>query len=367
MVKKVLMVLYGPLESDARVLRSLDAFREIGEPVEIITCNTRAGFSVDGAELVNLHLTPSRGGYLYFCLRVFFYYLFRIRRYDLIYLQDYYSTVPGLLLRFLSSKKRMIYDAHELILPEPGKKPAGRYKFFVGAEQMLAGKVECVVEANEERAEIFREQYHLNNVSHVLNISNVAYDGRRKELVADGDVNLVYQGIITETRKLSFFIECMRKLPERYKLFFVGSGDDVENYKKLAEDYGLQHRVILTGRFGNKEMLAFLERCHIGIISYPMGGLNNYYCAPNKIFEYASKSLPFLATGQPFFKKIEKQYGTGRTFEALDKASFVAGVEAVVENYAAMQDGFTKLLRDYSFKTEQERMLRIIKGELIGT
>ena len=357
------MTLYGPLESDARVLRSLDVFREIGKPVEIITCNTRAGFSVDGVKLVNLYLSPSRGGYLYFCFRVFFYYLFRGRRYDLIYLQDFYSTVPGLLLRLLSRKKRMIYDAHELILPAPGKKPAGRFKVFVVAERMLAGKVECVVEANAERAEIFRGQYHLSNVSHVLNISNVAYDGKRKELAEDGDVNLVYQGIITETRRLSFFIESMRDLPARYKLFLVGSGDDVENYKKLAEDHGVQDRVILTGRLGNKEMLAFLERCHIGIISYPMAGPNNYYCAPNKIFEYASKSLPFVATGQPFFKKIEQQYGTGRTFEAMDKASFVAGVEAVVEDYASMQDGLAKLLQDYNYATEHERMLRIIKGE----
>ena len=358
------MTLYGPLESDARVLRSLAVFKEIGKEVTIVTCNTRAGFSAgEGVEIKNLHLKIGHWGYFRFCVRTLCFYLAHARRYDLVCLQDFLSTIPGLFIRFFSPKKRMIYDAHELIIPMEGQRQSKREQFFVKPEKILCGKVETVIEANQERADLIRERYGLNNVFYVLNITKLAYNGKVRTLPEDGKVILVYQGVITNERKIPFFVDCLKALPERYQMLFIGDGSALAGMKEQAEQLGVASRIEFTGRLSNEEMLKRLDDCHIGIISYPFTSYNNIYCSPNKIFEYAALGLPFIATEQPIFKNAQAQYHTGRTFRYQDVASFVEETEALVKEYSKEPRQFARFLTDFSFNQEMDRLRAIITKE----
>ena len=235
MNKACFMVLYGPLETDARVLRSIGVFNAIKKPVTIFTCNTRPGYEAgDNVEIVNVALKVGMLGYLYFCLRVFLYFLFNLRKFDLVYLQDFYSTVPGLLFHPFCRKKRIIYDAHELILPKDGEELSFRDKVFVKAEKKLCKKVFYTIEANQEREDIFKERYNLENVSHVLNISKLSFSAIKRELHED-NITLVYQGVVAKERRLSFFVQCLAKLPDRYKMMIIGDGDALNELKECVE------------------------------------------------------------------------------------------------------------------------------------
>ena len=74
-----------------------------------------------------------------------------------------------------------------------------------------------------------------------------------------------------------------------------------------------------------------------------------------------SLSIPFIATGQPFFKTIQSTYKTGRTFETEDVDSFVKEIEKLASDYKAYQDGFEQFLTDYSYANEMRRLVSIIK------
>lgn len=360
MNKACFMVLYGPLETDARVLRSIGVFNAIKKPVTIFTCNTRPGYEAgDNVEIVNVALKVGMLGYLYFCLRIFLYFLFNLRKFDLVYLQDFYSTVPGLLFHPFCRKKRIIYDAHELILPKDGEELSFRDKVFVKAEKKLCKKVFYTIEANQEREDIFKERYNLENVSHVLNISKLSFSAIKRELHED-NITLVYQGVVAKERRLSFFVQCLAKLPDRYKMMIIGDGDALNELKELAETLNVSSRITFTGRLSNDEMLKKLEQCHIGIIAYPMTSLNNIYCSPNKIFEYSAQALPFLATEQPFFKNVQERYGIGRVYHNDDIASFTQETEELVANYDKCCEGFQAFLAEYSYDKEMERLASII-------
>lgn len=361
MERKCFMVLYGPLETDARVLRSIGVFNAVEKPVTIYTCNTREGFEVnEHVKIVNISLKVGLLGYLYYCIRVFLYFISNLSEFDLIYLQDFYSTVPGLLFYPFCKKKRIIYDAHELILPQKGERMSLRRKIFVNTEKILCKKVFYTIEANQEREDIFKEKYNLDNVSHVLNISKLSFTGVKRELQED-NITLVYQGVVAKERRLSFFIKCLKELPEKYKMMIIGNGDALDELKSLAQSLDISDRVVFTGRLSNVEMLKQLEQCHIGIIAYPMTTLNNIYCSPNKIFEYSAQALPFLATEQPFFKKVQEKYGIGRVYRNDDIASFVRETAKLVEDYSRSADGFLDFLSDYSYDKEMERLTSIIK------
>ena len=364
MGNKCFMTLYGPLESDARVLRSLGVFKAVGKEVTIVTCNTREGYSAgDGVDVVNLRLKVGHKGYLYFCIRTLLYYLGHARQFDLIYLQDFLSAVPGLLIRHFARNKRMIYDAHELIIPKDGQCLSKREAFFIGPERRLCNKVDVVIEANKERADLIRARYGLNNVTYVLNITKQAYNGRVRTLPGNGKIVLTYQGVISKERELSFFVDCLKALPERYQMLFIGDGDALLGMQERAEQLGVASRIEFTGRLSNEEMLKRLDDCHIGIISYPFTSYNNIYCSPNKIFEYAALGLPFIATEQPIFKNAQEQYHTGRTFRYGDVASFVEETEFLAKEYSTEFRQFERFLTDFSFNNEMERLRSIITQE----
>ena len=355
------MTLYGPLESDARVLRSLDAFRAIGKRVTIVTCNTRAGYSAgEGVEMVNLHLKVGHPGYLYFCIRVVFYYLRHAGEFDLIYLHDFLSSISGLCMHLFSRKKRIIYDAHELIIPKEGSTPSKREQFFLKPEKRLCNIADTVIEANPERAELIRTRFGLDNVSYVLNITNLAYNGKVRELPADGTVVLVYQGVVNQERNLTFLVECLKALPENYRMLIIGDGDGLPELKALAGRLGVDSRIVFTGRLSNAEMLHRLDSCHIGIISYPFTSYNNIYCAPNKIFEYAAMGLPFIATEQPIFKHAQEQYHTGRVFRYNDISSFVKETQELVKTYSEDHQ-FARFLTDFNYHREMDRLISLIR------
>ena len=68
----------------------------------------------------------------------------------------------------------------------------------------------------------------------------------------------------------------------------------------------------------NKEIIPLLSRCKLGFVGYPMEGLNNIYCSPNKIYEYPNVELnkdttesKYLKRVKEGFKEVLKYGGTG--------------------------------------------------------
>lgn len=362
MEKKCFMALYGPLESDARVLRSINCLTSQGYQITICTCNTKKSFSIGhNVNIVNTNIKQSPGGFLYFNLYCLIKYWKHRHFTDFIYLHDYFSVAVGCILS-LVSKKPILYDAHELILPMKGEKLTMKYKIFVCLEKILVHRVEYVIEANSERRDLIKSAYGLNNVTYVMNISSVKYLHYSHEFKPEDKIKLVYQGVVSKSRNLDFFILSLEKLPSNINMVIIGDGDGLIRLKDLAIKKNLSDRVEFKGRMENDKMMTFLKSCHIGLISYPFHNFNNIYCSPNKIFEYASLSLPFVSTNQPFIQKIEREYKVGATYEYNDTESFCKTVLNVISNYSQYCKGFNQFLTDYNIDKEQDRLKSLINS-----
>ncbi len=71
------------------------------------------------------------------------------------------------------------------------------------------------------------------------------------------------------------------------------------------------NNVILLGQISTIELYSVLQFCDYGIISYANIDLNNTYCAPNKLYEYAALRLPMLTTNQDLFIETFNNYKIG--------------------------------------------------------
>lgn len=356
------MILYGPLETDARVQRTLGVLRRLKREIHITTCNTRPGYSVDGVQIQNITFRKfGIKGYMNFCYKSLKSFWKDRHEINLIYLNDFYSVIPGLLISLIFPKYPILYDAHELILSDKDYKESKKNRFFAWFERILVGRVKKVVEANKERMDLIVSRYSLTNADYVLNISKMNFSSCHRKISKDGTIRIVYQGVLAKSRNLAFFLKCIKQLPDCFELIYIGDGDALNELKEEAKLLGIEKRVSFTGRLTNKDMLHYLSTCHVGIISYPFINFNNIYCSPNKIFEYAAMSLPFISTNQPFIVGVQERYSIGRTFNFNDVDSFIHEITILVNDYDSYRKGFEIFLNDYNYEKEMAKLERIIE------
>lgn len=290
---KMLMFVYNDLTTDARVQRSLDTLKQT---FDITILSTGKPYEYIGIK--NVVLSSSKTG-----MRKYFDIVRQVITYvnkhqsEYLYLHDYYSCIPGLRLY---KRHKTIYDAHELIIGTNQYPVPRREKFFGFFERLIVDRVQLIICADEKRAEMMQDYYKLKHVPYVVpNYSELPIDEDYSfspdliEYFTDKRKTLVYAGALTGGRNIEKIILSAAQLTGEYKVLIVGDGGEKSKLEKIASECNrLKYK--FTGSVPYKHLGSILKRCDVGYLSYPMTNLNNIYCAPNKIFEYASVELPMI-------------------------------------------------------------------------
>lgn len=363
----VLMPVYNRIEFDGRVQRAASALSRDYE-VTVLSVESEGAFSspnyavrtVDagGGNAASRHLRFLAG-----VVREA-----RRLRPQVIHAHDFFMAVPGLIAA-RASGARLVYDAHELIVPERGVPQPLRERIWYRLERPVVPRADLVIAANEFRANAMQEHYGLAALP--VTVGNIPPPPRstgapspggelRGPRSEDGIVRLVYQGDMSLARGIRAFIEAVPELPPRFELLLVGGGPDLEALRGLTGSLGVGERVRFLGRVPNADLPAVLARCDIGLISYPQTGLNNLYCAPNKLYEYAQVGLPILARENPVLRDALGRYRIGVVTNDV-----VAGVLEIEEEMDALRSNIPAFLRDNRWEHESERLLAAY-GEMLS-
>ena len=179
------------------------------------------------------------------------------------------------------------------------------YKRKIG--KIAQPAIGCIV--NEyNRAHLIRAFFKLNKLPYILP-NKPAFILSEDELKKLDDIYkeynnvfekkvIIYQGLLT-TGRSNFvpYLEAVKRLNEQsneYRVVFVGKDFGMVNqYKKLGYDF--VHIPFVPA----PNYLYFTSKAYIGIVTYIPDILNNVYCAPNKIFEYAAYGIPILGNDIP--------------------------------------------------------------------
>lgn len=344
----MLMFVYNDLKTDARVQRSLDT---LSQSFEITILST--GEKYEHNNVHNVVLQSKKTGMLkYFdVLKQAISYAGE-NKFEYLYLHDYYSCLLG--LRWHKGHKT-IYDAHELIIGTKEYPTDKREKFFGFLEKMLLPKAQLVICADEKRAELMQKHYGLKTPPFVVpNFSelpvNEKYDFTPEmiDFFNDPRKTFVYAGALTSGRHIDSIILETSKLTDLYKVLIVGDGGERGKLEELARKCkGLKY--LFTGSVPYKDLGAILRRCDAGYLSYPMTNLNNIYCAPNKIYEYASVELPMVCNDNPNLINI-----VGRS-----QIGLCVSAEGGDDCCNTIEDALAAIDRDYDKYKENIRLFRL--------
>lgn len=314
---KIFSAVMNPIAHDGRVHRALSAL-SICADVELV-CPHGPPVPHDLPYRVYAVDLPDGFGARFLEHLVFWWHLVRHAmrmRPDVVYVHDHYPVLAGLLASKLT-KATLVYDAHELAIPGANAKYAWQDRAKYVFDKIGMRKAAIVVTTSVERARIMQEHYGLARLPKV--VRNIAEDSamtlqrrrspnRRKRI-------FVYQGHVTLDRGIDKYVRAMPYLSLSCQLLVVGGGPHVDDLHRLSASLGLGKRVSFTGRVSRDEVSAILCRCDVGLISYPWLGLNNLYCSPNKVFEYAQAGIPMVSTAQPALSELVADNGIGMVFE----------------------------------------------------
>lgn len=166
----------------------------------------------------------------------------------------------------------------------------------------------------------------------------------------EGQKIILYQGWIAMDRDLGNVARALGLCREKYCLVVMGKELD-DSLAKLREIHANTIHVPYLSPPGHLEVTS---HAHMAIATYEYTNLNNIFCAPNKIYEYAGFGIPTLARDIPGLTQTVGAYGAGACVAMETPESIARGLDAIEAAHASMRAGSNRLFDE----TDTEAVLR---------
>jgi glycosyltransferase involved in cell wall biosynthesis len=290
---------------------------------------------------------------------------------DAYHAHDFPTLLPALIAGKWNRAK-VIYDSHEL-WTEMGNLSGLSYKIAKWLEGFLIRKVDRVLVANRSRAIIMVEMYQgISLPSVIMNCppleENIHLRNPRRliESTGDGETGnrkiVLYQGGLSPGRGIENLVGAAEYFRDHIILILFGQGPLKEDLIQQVYRRGFEKKVFFHDYVPYSDLLDYTASADAGVITYQNTCLNNYYCAPNKLFEYVAAGLPVAACHFPELEHFVKEYGIGRLFDPDDPVSIAAAINGIFESeteYERMKQNTARVRENFNWAAEAKKLLNI--------
>jgi glycosyltransferase involved in cell wall biosynthesis len=233
---------------------------------------------------------------------------------DVIHVHDFPMLRAGVELARLR-KVPLIYDAHELYYAQT-QLPKATQRRYMRREHKWICHADRVITVNPYIAKLMEQKYSIDLPIVILNsaplLPCVHENSLRKRFNLRHTTRIIlYQGWISDNRGIDKLVLAARHFDEGIVLVIVGYGLYEETLHKIVRENNLESRVHFFGGVDSDKLHPITCDADLGVIPYFGVDENNYFCSPNKLFEFAIAELPFICNDLPFLHDIISQYGNG--------------------------------------------------------
>jgi glycosyltransferase involved in cell wall biosynthesis len=294
--------------------------------------------------------------------------LIRCRRFraDVYHAHDLEALIPAWIASKLLSRQ-VIYDSHELFTERPIEFPG----IWRRIERFLLKRVDEVIAASPERAEIMHREYGSPRLPSVLiNCPPKEFRHSRSSLrdVLPGDMRsknlILYQGGLSPNRCLEDLTLAAKYFDDDNVLVFLGNSNDFSRSVLcgLIKANALEEKVIFIPGVDSNELTSFISSADLGVVIYRNNCRNNYYCAPNKLFDYCMAGLPMIGCDFPPLRSFQEQYGIIRLFDPENPTSIAKTVNEYLRDkpaYAQAKRRIQDVASKYNWENECTKLINI--------
>jgi glycosyltransferase involved in cell wall biosynthesis len=257
-------------------------------------------------------------------------------RTDVVHCHDTPVLLVGVLLKHCF-KARLVYDAHELESNKNGQSP-WIARLTLWAERLAWSSIDHFVSVSTSIIEWYGVHLGPKRSSLILNspllsaTSGMVRSGIDKPrhfhqkfcIPADAKVFL-YLGLLVPGRGIDQMLEAFSGKNAKSHLVFMGYGDLAEKIESVTRTVGNIH---LHPPVPHEDVVSLSRSADVGLCIIENVSLSDYYCLPNKLFEYAFAGIPVLASSFPDITQVVEQYGLGECC-LVDSDAIAAAIERI--------------------------------------
>jgi glycosyltransferase involved in cell wall biosynthesis len=260
------------------------------------------------------------------------------------------------------SRAKIIYDAHELESNRNGLNYISqKLTFFV--EIYLWRFIDKLIVVSPSIGKWYEDNMGKKDTEVIMNSPMLEekitseeknYFRNKFSIPVDSKIFL-YIGILGKGRGIELVLNTFKNnLDLSSHLIFLGYGEfkdrllvDSKNYKNIHVHDAVPH----------KEVVSIAKSADIGLCLIENISLSDYYCLPNKLFEYAFSEIPILASDFPDIKEVINKYKLGKYTE-LSKDDIYKAIKEF-ENEKELMNIDSSKLYDLSWQAQEEKLISL--------
>lgn len=313
---KILLLSYGIIDYDGRLIELYDIARKLGD-VTLVCCGNMSK-SRNNEKIIRVGKRKYLGTYLYMTFLIkSLISAIKMKNIEILIVDNYLAAIVALIIKWFCNVKSIVQDVRELYFIEDMRSWRGR--LFYQSEVNLMGIADVVLAANDFRSEIMKNHYKLERkplVFENIRFFTGSYDKNTMDIKYKSmfkyKINIISSGGVSIKRGSDRLVKAMKELSSEYGLFLVGSGseDDIKVINGIIENYGINN-VHFIDKVPLPELRYIVQQCDIGIVNYHKNDLNNKFCASGKVYEYLAEGLPIVTTENIPLEKFCEDHGVG--------------------------------------------------------
>ena len=226
---------------------------------------------------------------------------------------------------------------------------------------------QAVICCEKHRAAIMQVYYGLNYRPYVMpNKPYELHESAESKYVLQLDVEkkidnirnnfiVLYQGIITKDRPLDKIAKALSKINNDNVVFAVMGEANEDIKKELVSHY---KNTVFFGYIPSPQHLQVTKIAKIGIANYDNSCLNNLFCAPNKIYEYAKFGLPMVTSNNIGLIETVGQAGAAECVDFSDVDKIATAIKKILKNQAVYAENARKFYNE----TDNLETMKMIVG-----
>ncbi len=166
------------------------------------------------------------------------------------------------------------------------------------------------------------------------------------ELKATNKKIVLYQGWIGKDRDVSRIADALGRMENKddYLLVLLGKAPSHDTIPYIKSKF---ENTVHIPYLNPPQHLFVTETAYMGIATYDDSSLNNIFCAPNKIYEYAEKGVPILARDIPGLSSTVGKMRAGALADTDNVGCILKAIDDIDENHDLYVSNLERFLNEY--------------------
>lgn len=272
----------------------------------------------------------------------------------------------GVFLKYFY-KSKLVYDTHELETETNGSKGL-RKKLAKFIEKTLIKKCDLIFVVTENIADWYEKEYNIQRPVVVKNAPRlfdmVKTNHFRENLgIKDNSIIVLYQGGLSKGRGVNLLLECFKQRDDdKVVIVFMGYGELEEDIKIASRE---KNNIFFYPAVAPEIVLDYTSSADIGISFIENISLSDYYCLPNKLFEYAMAGLPVIVSNLKEMSELVEYYDMGIVVKDDNIESINNSIDKILlSDVEQMKKNARKCAEENSWEIQEINMINEYKRVL---